>query len=153
MQASMQDARVVLRARPQEAMRTSARGHSAGRAAGRVRAALVVVEISLAFVLLVGAGLLGRSYARLWSVERGFATEGLVGMWVVPDRATYPSREARGQFLTSLQDRLESIPGISGSAVNNLPLSGMSAGTSIYLERSSSLSASGRSKGRRFVSA
>jgi predicted permease len=126
---------VAARADPQEAMRASARGLTAGRAVGRTRAALVVVEVALAFVLLVGAGLLTNSYLRLWSVERGFDSEGIVAMWVEPDRSAYPTRDEQERFVRTMRDRLEEIPGVSASAANNLPLSGLSSGTLITVER------------------
>jgi putative ABC transport system permease protein len=126
---------LAARADPQDAMRTSARTLTSGRAAARVRAGLVVAEVSLAFVLLVGAALLGNSYARLWSVERGFATEGLVAMRLAPDPASDVSEEETDQLLRTLTARLDEVPGIRASAVNNLPLSGQRSGTRVYLEQ------------------
>jgi putative ABC transport system permease protein len=119
---------LAARADPQDAMRTSSRTHTSGRAAGRVRAGPVVAEVSLAFVLLVGAALLGSSYARLWAVERGFATEGLVAMRLAPDPARDISEEETDELLRTLTARLDEVPGVRASAVNNLPLSGSDPG-------------------------
>lgn len=130
-------AALASRVRPQEAMRGSGRGLTSGRASGRVRSLLVVAEVSLAFVLLVVAGLLGGSYARLSSVERGFDTEGLAAMWAAPDRTAYPTRDDRRRFAETLRRRLEAIPGVRASVSNNLPLSGISSGTLVRLERDS----------------
>ena len=77
-------------------------------------------------MLLTGAGLLGGSYWRLMSVERGFETEGLAAMWVQPTRDTYRNRD---QFSEAMRARLEQIPGVRATAMNHLPLSGLSAGT------------------------
>lgn len=127
---------MAARAHPQDAMRASSRSHTSGRTASRVRGGLVVAEVSLAFVLLVGAGLLGNSYLRLWSVERGFPTEGIVAMRVVPDPARYTTEGQSDLFARTLAARLDKIPGVRASAVNNLPLSGQRSGTTLYIERS-----------------
>lgn len=129
---------LAARANPQDAMRVSARGLSSGHASGTARAALVVAELALAFVLLVGAALLGNSYLRLWSVERGFATEGLVAMRVVPDPESYTTEEEADLFAQTLAARLHEAPGVTATAVNNLPLSGQRSGTTFYVERPAS---------------
>jgi putative ABC transport system permease protein len=126
---------LAARADPQDAIRTSARTYTSGRAAATVRAGLVVAEVSLAFVLLVGAALLGNSYSRLWSVERGFATEGLVAMRLAPDPASDRSAEETDQLVRTLTARLEEVPGVRASAVNNLPLSGQRSANTLYIER------------------
>jgi putative ABC transport system permease protein len=126
---------LAARTDPQQAMRAATRSFTSGRAAGRVRSALVVAEVALAFVLLIGAGLLGGSYARLMSVERGFDTGGLAAIRVQPTGESYRNRD---QFTRTLRDRLEQIPGVSAVAANNLPLTGLTAGTTLYLERAAS---------------
>ena len=125
-------AMLAARTDPQDAMRSSGRSTTSGRAANRVRATLAVAEVALAFVLLTGAGLLGGSYWRLMSVERGFETQGLAAMWVKPTRDTYRNRD---QFSEAMRARLEQIPGVRATAMNHLPLSGLSAGTNFYLDR------------------
>jgi putative ABC transport system permease protein len=121
---------------PQKALRSSARTFTSGGPADAVRGGLVVAEVSAAFVLLVGASLLATSFQRLWSVERGFATEGVVGMRVAPDPLAYRTEEDRDLFTRTLAARLEELPGVSASAVNNLPLAGARSGTRLYVERS-----------------
>ncbi len=116
---------LAARTDPQDAMRSSGRSTTSGRTANRVRATLAVAEVALAFVLLTGAGLLGGSYWRLMSVERGFETEGLAAMWVNPTRDTYRNRD---EFSETMRARLEQIPGVRATAMNHLPLSGLSAG-------------------------
>lgn len=95
----------------------------------------MLVEVSLAFVLLVGAGLLGNSYLRLWSMERGFDTRGLVAMRVAPDPESYGTEEEQDRFAETLATRLGEVPGMRATAVNNLPLSGLGSGTRVYVER------------------
>jgi putative ABC transport system permease protein len=123
---------LAARTDPQQAMRAATRSFTSGRAAGRVRSALVVAEVALAFVLLIGAGLLGGSYARLMSVERGFDTGGLAAIWVQHTGESYRNRD---QLTRTLRSRLEQIPGVSAVAANHLPLTGLTAGTTFYLER------------------
>ena len=125
---------LAARTDPQQAMRASTRSHTSGRGASRVRAAMVIAEVALASVLLIGAGLLGGSYWRLMSVERGFDTGGLAAIWVPPTGETYRNRD---QFSQMLRGRLEGIPGVSAVAANHLPLTGLSAGTTFYLEHDS----------------
>ena len=125
---------LAARTDPQQAMRASSRSHTSGRSAGRLRSALVVAEVALAFVLLIGAGLLGGSYARLMSVERGFDTSGLASIWVPPTNESYRNRD---QFTQMMRSRLQAIPGVDAMAAYHLPLTGLSAGTKLYLERSS----------------
>ena len=126
---------LTARADPQEAMLGSARAFTSNRASTTLRGVLVVAEVSLAFVLLVGAGLLANSFQRLWSVERGFATDGLVAMRVAPDRATYRTDADLDQFARDLADGLDGIAGVRSTVVNNLPLSGQLSRTSLRLER------------------
>jgi putative ABC transport system permease protein len=83
----------------------------------------------------VGAALLGNSYSRLWSVERGFATEGLVAMRLAPDPASDRSAAETDQLVRTLTARLEEVPGVRASAVNNLPLSGQRSANTLYIER------------------
>lgn len=126
---------LAARAEPQDAMRSTAHSVSAVRASATARGALVLVEVSLAFVLLVGAGLLGNSFLRLWSMERGFATRGLVAMRLAPDPERYGTEEESDLFAETLAARLGEVPGVRATAVNNLPLSGQRSGTRLYLER------------------
>ena len=126
---------LTARADPQGAMLGSARAFTSDRASTSLRGVLVVAEVSLAFVLLVGAGLLANSFQRLWSVERGFPTDGLVAMRVAPDRATYPTGADLYRFALDLAHGLDGIPGVTATAANNLPLSGLISRTSLHIDR------------------
>ncbi len=124
---------LAARAQPQEVLRSSPKGMTAGRAGSRFRATLVVAEVSLAFVLLIGAALLGSSFVKLWSVDRGFTTEGLLAMTVVPDPQVHGTRDEEDAFTRALQERLSAMPGVSASVANNVPLSGDSSATFFQL--------------------
>ena len=87
---------------------------SGGRSVGagsRLRDALVVAEVALSLVLLVGAGLLMRSFVRVMNVDPGFVASGLLTFQVsVP--AKYATAETRQALLDALFERLESLPGV-----------------------------------------
>jgi predicted permease len=90
----------------------------------RLRHALVVVEIALALVLLVGAGLLTRSFARLIAVEPGFETRNLLTMHIFLNGQTYGQKGKAALYYQQLLERLSALPGVaSAAAVTTLPMS------------------------------
>ncbi|HET9702987.1 MAG TPA: ABC transporter permease [Vicinamibacterales bacterium] len=94
-----------------------------GRHAGRVRRVLVVAEIAVTVVLLVGAGLLARSFASLRRVDPGFDMQNLLVLRIAPDVTRY-----RGQavidYYTRVLDSIGELPGVrSVAAVTVLPMS------------------------------
>jgi putative ABC transport system permease protein len=113
-----------VRARLSETLRESGRGGTAGRARQTLRGALVVVQIGVALVLLVGAGLLINSFVRLSRVDAGFDPESVVWLRVqLPER--YETPEARVLFFERLQERLAALPGVTATgAIHGLPLDG-----------------------------
>src|SRR5215510_6290814 len=105
-----------------EILKEGGRGSTGARA--RARSLLVVAEIALALALLVGAGLMIRSFRSLRQVETGFIAEQLLTMnfalTVAPDEAG----KAR-VFLDQLEDRLRRLPGVQSAAISNgLPFAG-----------------------------
>jgi len=110
-------------------------GARAGRAGAvlRARGALVVSEIALALVLLVGSGLLIRSFANLLDLGVGFETGGLMTAEIALPAESYPEEAQRTAFFEQLVERLDAAPGVvSASAITNLPLSGSQTGTSYW---------------------
>ncbi len=100
-------------------------GKSPGVARHRLRNGLVVTEIALAFVLLVGAGLMTKSLLRLMAVDPGFRTENLFMITVVLPAAKYAEDSKVATFHQQLLSRLEALPGAQGAAtVGVLPLVG-----------------------------
>jgi len=94
------------------------------------RRAFVVAEIALALLLLVGAGLLMRSFARLTSVNPGFATEHLLTMEMFTAPAKYNDALKRSQYLERVLDEVRGLPGVQAAGSTHfLPLTGMTSGS------------------------
>ena len=95
---------------------------TAGAARTRVRSGLVMAEVALAVVLVVGAGLLMRSFQKLMTVDAGFNRERLTTFGVVMPGAAYRKSEDRVAFFDRLQARLREVPGVTGvAAMAGLP--------------------------------
>ena len=99
--------------------------------AGRVLSALVVAEVALALVLLVGAGLMTRSFQQLLQVSPGFDGSNVVSARVLLPATRY-QRPAVARFYDEVLERLRRAPGIrSASAVSALPLQNVGAASSL----------------------
>ena len=111
--------------RPDAALKETARG-SQSPARRRLSQVFVVVEVALAVVLLVGAGLLLRSFVRLSNQPVGFDPDHtLVFTLTLPD-ARYPGTESVSAFHRSVLDRVRALPGVAAAgATHALPFSGM----------------------------
>ena len=95
---------------------------TAGSARARVRNGLVMAEVALAVVLVVGAGLLIRSFQKLMTVDPGFNRERMMTFGVVLPGAAYPKPESRVAFFNRLTGRLRELPGVTGvAAMTGLP--------------------------------
>jgi putative ABC transport system permease protein len=122
------------RANTGESLRDGPRGSSRG-GAQRTRDALVVVEMALAVVLLIGAGLLMRSFIRLVNVNPGFRSEQLVTFNLTLPDAKYPFDRHRLAFSTELRERLRELPGTKDVAVSyGRPLQRMGVITAFEVE-------------------
>ena len=106
-----------------ETLKESGRSTSGGASRQRMRNILVVSEIALALVLLVGAGLLLKSFWRLQRVDPGFNPESVLTMRMMLPYETYAKPAQRGAFYKSVLERISSTPGVeSASAASRLPL-------------------------------
>jgi predicted permease len=111
-----------------------------GRGAGgarqsRARGLLVVSEIALSLVLLVGAGLLVKSFLRLQAVNPGFESENVLAVRLSLPKAQYSNRAAAAAFYEKLRSRLESLPGVETvGVVSALPMSGVLASIPFTIE-------------------
>ncbi len=103
-----------------EGLRSGASGHR-----NRLRSLLMVSEIALSFMLLVGAGLLIKSFMRLRDVSAGINPDQVLAVRVSLPSAKYPQGEPRVQLLHQAVERLSLLPGVqSAGAVLSLPLGG-----------------------------
>jgi putative ABC transport system permease protein len=103
----------------------SARG-SAARGTGATRGALVVAEVALAVMLLVGAGLMAKSYAQLQNVSPGFSADRVLTAQLALPATTYPDATARRTFWTRLVAEANRIPGVTAVGLTtNVPFNGM----------------------------
>jgi putative ABC transport system permease protein len=89
---------------------------TAGSARARVRSGLVMAEVALAVILVVGAGLLLRSFQKLMTADPGFARDRLTTFGLVLPGSTYQKGESRVAFFNRLMDRLLEVPGVTGVA-------------------------------------
>jgi putative ABC transport system permease protein len=101
-------------------------GRNTGGGAGhRLRSAFVIAEIAMAAVLLVGAGLMMKSLLRLLQSDVGFNPQNILTMTVVFPDAKYADANKQIEVFDRLNERVKSLPGVTGSGtVDNLPLNG-----------------------------
>jgi len=96
---------------------------SAGRGGTRLRSTLVIAQVALSIVLLIGSGLLIRSFARLRGVDPGFRTENLLTAEIGLTGAQYAEAEARIRFFDGIVEEIHAIPGVLGvGAITHLPI-------------------------------
>jgi len=112
-----------------DSLKEGGRGASMGRRGRRLRSGLVIAEMALALVLLVGAGLMLRSFARLLESNPGYNPEGVLTL-AVPLPASMPDERVVDLY-DRLLERTEGLPGVNAvGAISQLPLSGTySSGT------------------------
>ncbi len=119
---------------PHEALKEGARGQSATRSAQIARGALVVAQTALAVVLLIGAGLLLRSFWKLSEVNTGLRGDQLVAMPLAPVGNNY-SGSGLVAFQQTLMERLAALPGVqSAGLTTNILLQGIDTGSNFTIE-------------------
>ncbi len=102
----------------------TARG-SAGKSTGAARATLVVSETALALILLVGAGLLIKSFAHLQEVNPGFSADNVLTAQIALPATRYPNDLARRIFWTRLLERVQALSGVTSVGLtSNVPFNG-----------------------------
>jgi hypothetical protein len=119
----------------------------------RLRSALVVTEVALSLLLLVGAGLLIKSFLRLRQVDTGFTADHLLTMRLFPPESSYPDDRRAADLYENLLQRLRSKPGVADAAVaSGVPIGGQNGGTVIQIDRGPSDADMGRTAEFRVVS-
>jgi putative ABC transport system permease protein len=108
-----------------DALKEGGRGSTSGGGGARLRRTLVAAEIAVALVLLIGAGLLMRSFAKLRAIDPGFDAHNVLSMTIsVAGRPEYIGA-ARENLYKAILDRVEAVPGVHrASMTNHLPIGG-----------------------------
>ena len=106
-----------------------------GSSRRRLRSLLVVAEVALSLMLLVGAGLLVRSFVRIQQVTPGFNPENVISMRLGASGRQFPNPEARGEYFRQFADRMAAVPGVQvRGAVTALPFTSSVGWGSISVE-------------------
>jgi len=107
-----------------EALKGSGRSSAAGFSGG-VRGVLIVAEIALTLILLIGAGLLIKSFMRLTSLNPGFNPENVLAMSITLPQSRYGEEPQQAAFYNDVLSRTRALPGVQyAGVINNLPLGG-----------------------------
>ena len=108
-----------------EVLKEGGRSGSSGTRARRWTSVLIVAELALTLVLLAGAGLMMRSFLKLYSLDVGVETSRLLTMRLALPNQKYPTLEQRRAFYDRLDQRLAGIGGIQAATIaTNMPLGG-----------------------------
>jgi putative ABC transport system permease protein len=119
----------------QAALREGGRGGMGGPGAARSRGVLVVGQVALALVLLVGAGLLVRSFRNLRTTDLGFRPAHVLTMQVNLPGDQYGSGDALRSFYAELERQLAAVPGVESVAfTSTVPLTGFDGDVSFNIE-------------------
>jgi putative ABC transport system permease protein len=118
-----------------QSLRDSGKGAQGARSGRRALSTLVVAETALALMLLVGAGLLIRSFIQLQRVDPGFNPRNVLTAVVTLPQAVYPGRDQIAPFYSQLLERVRALPGVQSAAVvSSLPLAGFDSDTGFVIE-------------------
>jgi putative ABC transport system permease protein len=117
------------------AAKENGRSTTGGRRQSAARNLFVVAQIALAVPLLVGAGLLARSFSVLTSLDPGFRSKGVLSAHLAIPRSKYPEDRQVAAFCARVLERVAAVPGVvSAGMVNRLPLGGVAQIGSIQFE-------------------
>jgi len=125
----------VLKSDLNTVFRSENRSGTATRKTVWLRNGLVTGQVAVAFILLIGAGLLLRSFREVLELDPGFDTEGVVTGIVPLPSSRYPEATDRNQFTDRLLQEVRALPGVQAASVtSNLPFSGNYSSSVIYPE-------------------
>lgn len=123
------------RADVNQALRENSRGSTAGRSQHRLRHTLIVGEVAFAMVLLAAAGLFLRGLHRFINTDPGWQVDGLLTANMSLRGEKYTEDKQRVAFLTELENRLSTIPGVQSAAIGGShPVFGFSSSSSFLVE-------------------
>jgi putative ABC transport system permease protein len=110
-------------------------GRHSASGSRRLRSLLVISEVALSLVLLIGAGLLFRSFLALLNTNPGFNPEGVLTMNLNLPFAKYKEENQRAAFYSDLVQRVKGLPGVQSAAiVNYIPLGGSNSSDAFLVE-------------------
>ena len=122
------------RAGTSESLKSGGHG-SVGSPHRRLRAALTIAEVALSLVLLVSAGLLVRTFARLQTIDPGFSADHVLTMTVTLPEYRYADGESQRRFFLNAADAVARVPGVRAAGfVNVLPFSTYNRGTRFIVD-------------------
>ncbi len=105
--------------------RAESHGGTSSRRAVTLRSVLVTAQVAIAFVLLIGAGLMFASFRSALAVDPGFEPEQVLTGRISLPRSAYPDGDARRQFIAELLDEVRALPGVQAASVASaVPFSG-----------------------------
>jgi predicted permease len=118
-----------------EALKEGSRGSMGGAAGKRTRSVLVAVEVALSLVLLIGAGLMIKSFLRLQQMNLGFNPDNVLAVNLSLSSSRYPEERQQVAFFQEALERLQSLPGVkSAGATTGLPLTLELSGSDFRIE-------------------
>ncbi|MBA3242300.1 MAG: ABC transporter permease, partial [Acidobacteria bacterium] len=113
----------VTRVNFNESLKEGGKGSGGGGSRNRLRSVLVVTEVALSLVLLIGAGLMIRSFVALLRADLGVRADNVLTLELTPARDKYPEPQQRIEFYEQLLRRVGALPGVSAAAaVNFVPM-------------------------------
>ena len=116
-------------------LKEGGRGSTSGAGSKRVRNALVISEIALAFILLSCAGLLIRSFYQLQQVDPGFDSTDVITMWLPMSSTQYPDGPRIMNYQEQVMEKIQALPGVRQAAITiALPLEGWGYGMWFQIE-------------------
>ena len=119
---------------PAQSLKEGGRANSASRRKAYARHIFVAAQVAIAFILLVGAGLLLRSFQRLMNVNVGFETEGVVGAGLPLKMEKKPDAAKLTLYVNQLLDEVRATPGVQEAAIASaLPLTGWGDGMPFHM--------------------
>jgi len=119
-----------------QSLKEGGRSNSAGRRKLVARHVFVAAQVAVAFILLVGGGLLIRSFQRLMALNLGFQTEGVVAAGLPLEMEKNPDAAKLALYINQLLDEVRSTPGVQDAAIASaLPLQGWGDGCLLYTSR------------------
>ena len=117
---------------PQTALKSDDQ-RATSRGGKRLRSLLVITEVALSLLLLVGAGLLARSFVNQIGVSRGFRTDHILTMRMFFAPSRYAETHRRARYLDDILAKARALPGVeAASSVNLLPMTGNVAGSGFH---------------------